>query len=116
MLNVKTTLYSALKNDATLVALAPGGIFADKKPKAGSYPCIVLAEISNVPAVSADDEEEVSRVTAQISVMTDSGSTTAIAGRVDFIMTINLGFSRQFSGDIIDGDIKIKAMRYVILG
>ena len=116
MLNVKTTLYSALKNDATLVALAPGGIFADKKPEAGSYPCIVFAEISNVPAVSADNEEEVSRVTVQISVMTDSGSTTAIAGRVDFIMTTNLGFSRQFSGDILDGDIKIKAMRYVILG
>ena len=116
MLNVKTTVYSALKNDATLIALTPGGIFADKKPEAGSYPCIVFAEISNVPAINADNEEDISRVTVQISVMTDSGSTTAIAERINEIMTKVLEFNRQFSGDILDGDIKIKAMRYVILG
>lgn len=116
MLSVKTTEYSALKNDATLTILVPGGIFADKKPEGGKYPCVVFAEISNVPAVSADNEEDSSRVTTQISIMTNSGSTTAIAERVDFIMTKRLGFSRQFSGDIIDGDVKITAMRYVILG
>lgn len=116
MLNVKTTTYSALKNDATLTALVTGGFFADKKPEAGNYPCIVFSEISNVPAVSADNEEDISRVTVQISVMTNSGSITAIAERINEIMTKNLNFSRQFSGDIVDGDIRTKAMRYVILG
>lgn len=116
MLNVKTTVYSALKNDATLIALAPGGVFANINPKGGKYPCIVFAEISNVPDVSADDEEDTGNVTMQISIMTNDGAATDIAERVNEIMTKNLGFSRQFSGDIIDGEVQIKAMRYVILG
>ena len=116
MLNVKTTIYNALKTDAALSLLVTGGIFADRNQDGGTYPCIVYSEISNVPALNADNVEDISRVTIQISVMTDSGSTTAIAERVDEIMTLALGFNRQFSGDIMDGNIKIKAMRYTTIG
>ena len=116
MLNVKPTVYTALSTDTALVALVTGGIFADRNPDGGTYPCIVYTEISNVPALNADNVEDISRVTIQISVMTDSGSTSAIAERVDEIMTLALGFSRQFSGDIMDGNIKIKAMRYTTIG
>ena len=116
MLNVKTTIYNALKTDTALALMATGGIFADRNLDGGTYPCIVYTEISNVPALNADNVEDISRVTIQISVMTDSGSTSAIAERVDEIMTLALGFSRQFSGDIMDGNIKIKAMRYTTIG
>ena len=116
MLNVKPTVYTALSTDTTLKALVTGGIFADRNPDGGTYPAITYSEISNVPALNADNAEDMSKVTVQVSVMTDSGSTSAIAERVNEIMTKSLGFSRQFSGDILDGDVKIKAMRYVILG
>ena len=116
MLNVKPTVYTALSTDTALVALVTGGIFADRNPDGGTYPAITYSEISNVPALNADDTEDMSRVTIQISVMTDSGSTSAIAERVDEIMTLALGFNRQFSGDIMDGNIKIKAMRYTTIG
>ena len=115
MLNVKPTVYNALSTDTALVALATGGIFADKNPDGGTYPAITYSEISNVPALSADNTEDISRVTIQVSVMTDSGSTSAIAERVNVIM-LGLGFCRQFAGDIVDGDIKIKVLRYTIAG
>lgn len=115
MLNVKPTIYNALKTDTVLALLATGGIFADRNQDGGTYPCIVYTEISNVPALNADNVEDISRVTVQISVMTDSGSTSAIAERVDVLM-LGLGFMRQFSGDLMDEGIKIKAMRYTTIG
>lgn len=115
MLNIKPTLYNALSADAALVAMVTGGIFADRNPDGGTYPALTYSEISNVPILNADNAEEISRSTIQISVLTDGASTTAIAERVNVIM-LGLGFMRQFAGDLMDGNIKIKALRYTITG
>ena len=115
MLNVKPTVYTALSTDTALVALVTGGIFADRNPDGGTYPALTYSEISNVPALLSDNAEEISRSTIQISVLTDGASTSAIAERVNVLM-LGLGFMRQFAGDLMDGNIKIKALRYTITG
>lgn len=113
MLNVKPAVYTALSTDATLVALATGGIFADTNPDSGTYPVVVYSEISNIPHLHADDVEKISKSTIQISVLTLDGASSAIAERVNTLM-LGIGFMREFSGDLIDGNIKIKSMRYAI--
>lgn len=113
LLNVKPTVYAALSGDATLVAMLTGGIYADACPDAGTYPVLVYSEISNIPALHADDAEKASKSTIQIGILTNGSSTSAIAARVDTLM-LGLGFMRQFAGDLQDGLIKIKTMRYCI--
>lgn len=115
MLNVKSIVYSALSADTILSGKLPGGIHSNVNDNAGKYPALVYDEISNVPAISANNAEALSRATIQITVLTDGSSTSAIAERVNAIM-LNQGFSRQFAGDITSGNIKMKVMRYVILG
>ena len=115
MLNVKPIVYSALSTYTILPGLLPGGIHPNVNDNAGKYPALIYDEISNVPALSANNAESLSRATVQISIMTDGSSTSAIAERVDTVM-INRGFTRQFAGDITQGSIKMKVMRYVMLG
>lgn len=115
MLNVKPTLYSAFSTDAMLPGMVPGGFHPIKNSDGGIYPAVVYSEISNVPALNADGEEQYSKVTVQISILTDGTSTSAIAERINIIM-LSLGFARQFSGDLIDGKISMKILRYTIAG
>lgn len=113
MINSKPDIYEALSGDAVLANLVQSRIYADKCPAGGQYPIVVYTEISNVPAMYADDAETDSLITIQISVLVNSGSTTEIAKQVNKIM-IGIGYIRQFSGDLMDGEIKIKSMRFVI--
>ena len=115
MLNVKPIIYSVLSTDTVLPGMLPGGIHSNVNDNAGKYPALVYDEISNVPALSADGEEQYSKATVQISVLTDGTSTSAIAERVNVIM-INRGFMRQFSGDMTSGKTKMKILRYTIIG
>lgn len=115
MLNVKPIVYSALSTDAALPGLLPGGIHSNVNDNAGKYPALVYDEISNVPIVFADSEEQYSRSTMQISILTNGTSSDNIAERVNKVMLEN-GFMRQFSGDITNGKTKIKVLRYTIAG
>ena len=109
--NLKPEVYSLLSGDVTLTAAAKGGIYADYSPDSGTYPVVVYSEISNVPHFHADNQEQMSRIIMQVSVMVDNGSTSTIAARIDELMTGG-GFTRQSSADLVDGIIKIKSMRY----
>ena len=113
LLNVKSAVYAALSTDASLVGLVKGGIYPDKNPDAGTYPAVVYTEISNIPHMHADDAEQISKSTIQISILTEDGASSAIAERVNALM-LGVGFMRVFSGDLLDGNIKITSMRYVI--
>ena len=98
MLNVKPTVYTALSTDTTLKNVGEQAAFLlTGIPDGGTYPALTYSEISNVPALNADNAEEISRSTIQISVLTDGASTSAIAERVNVLM-LGLGFMRQFAG------------------
>ena len=113
LLNVKEKLYSALSNNADIKALAVGGIYFGISPDAGTYPVITYQEISNVPALMADDAEQISRITVSINVITQNTSTFALAEKVDEVMT-SLGFMRDFSHIFNQDDLTIQTGRYII--
>ncbi len=112
MINLKTTVVSALKQDATLSSLIAGRVIFMTLPDSPTFPCITYYEQNNTPALVGDGEELTSESVMVIDVWS-KGSTTTIAQAVDSVMT-GLNFRREFSGDLYENDTKVyhKSMRY----
>ncbi len=79
----------------------------------GRYPVVVYREISNVPALSADNQEKQFRCTYQISIATKDDEYGALETTVERVMT-GLGFRRLDAGDILDG-VFFRVLRFVVL-
>ncbi|MBP1044846.1 hypothetical protein I6N96_01035 [Enterococcus sp. BWM-S5] len=74
-------------------------ISANKLP-ALAYPAIAIYELENIPGMFADDQEETSVVTFQISLFSKDGSHGNIQNFIDGKMK-HLGFLRVVSSPLI---------------
>jgi len=112
LINLKTTVVSALKQDATLSSLIAGRVIFMTLPDSPTFPCITYYEQNNAPALVGDGEELTSESVMVIDVWS-KGSTTAIAQAVDSVMA-GLNFRREFAGDLYEKDTGVyhKSMRY----
>lgn len=114
--DVIENVYNALTTDAAITgALHEGeaGIVADLTHYSGRYPAITYQIISDVPALWGDDTELFRRITIQINVLTTDGADADIVFRVETIMN-SLGWRRESNTRLIDGTVRITAMRFVI--
>ena len=100
MVNQKPTVATALSTDASLIALIPklsmfDGIatFSGAPP----YPYLTYEELTNTPALDADDEETESEVTFRIHLW-GTASLSTISGHVDRIMKA-IYYGRNYSQD-----------------
>lgn len=79
----------------------------------GRYPVVVYREISNVPALSADNQEKQFRCTYQVSIATKDDEYGALEMAVEKTMT-ELGFRRIDAREILD-ETFFRVLRFVIL-
>ncbi|HBC94395.1 MAG TPA: hypothetical protein DCZ10_16220 [Pelotomaculum sp.] len=112
MIDLKPTVYSALKNDPTLTNLVAGRVVFYNLPDKPAFPCITYYEQTNAPALRGDDREMTSESVMVIDVWS-KGNTTAISQAVDNVMS-GLHFVREFAGDLYENDTGVyhKSMRY----
>ncbi len=116
MISIKPDVVTALTNDILLTGLLGGKrVYFCVAPNAAEFPRITYYELSNAVARGADDQEELAKISIVIDIWSKV-STTAIANRVDAVMT-SIGFSREFAGDLYEPDDQIhhKHMRYKII-
>lgn len=112
MLDKKTDVLEALKS----IAGIDGGVFIDRPKINSKLSCISFYEISNSPDTFADDEEYLSRINFVIDIWAKTHEETGkIAKEVNRVMGL-IGFTREFSRDVIETDIKHKTMRYEYIG
>lgn len=112
MIDLKPTVYIALKNDPTLSSLIAGRVIFLALPDGPVFPCITYYEQNNAPALKGDERELTSESVFIIDVWS-KGNTTAIAQAVDAVMT-DLRFNREFAADLYESDTGVyhKSMRY----
>ena len=112
MINLKTTVVSALTNDPTLSSLIGDRVIFMSLPDEPEFPCITYYEQNNSPALVGDGKELTTESVMVIDVWS-KGSTTAIAQAVDSVMA-GLNFRREFAGDLYESDTGVyhKSMRY----
>lgn len=116
MINLKTNVVSALKNDTTLTGLLGGPrIYFQLASNADEFPRITYYEQDNRATLYGDSQEIGSEITFVIDIWAKA-STTAIADAVNRVM-VGLGFVREFAGDLYEQDTGVfhKNMRYRIL-
>lgn len=115
MIDLKPTIYSALKNDSELSTLISDRIFFMQVPTTARIedgPCITYYEQNNLPVYFADNHEQASELIFVVDVWS-KGNTTAIAQEVDRIMK-SLGFVRAVAIDLYEQDTGVhhKSMRF----
>lgn len=115
MIDLKPTIYSALKNDSELSTLISDRVFFMQVPttvKIEDGPCITYYEQNNLPVYFADNHEQASELIFVVDVWS-KGNTTAIAQEVDRIMK-SLGFVRAVAIDLYEQDTGVhhKSMRF----
>lgn len=112
MIDLKPTVYSALKNDPALSKLIGGRVIFMTLPAEPVFPSITYREENNSPALKGDGRELASQSVMVIDIWS-KGNTTAIAQAVDSVMA-GLNFRREFAGDLQESDIGVyhKSMRY----
>lgn len=119
MFDVSAKVYNALKADSSISTVCGGRIKHNGAPDGGIYPSIYYGEISNVPALHADNQEIRARSTIQVTVLSKTGDYGILPEAVEKVM-LSLGFMRVSYNnltDFRDGKlIYFKAMRFIIGG
>ncbi|MFZ5688674.1 MAG: DUF3168 domain-containing protein [Bacillota bacterium] len=113
MINLKPTVYAALKNDPTLTGLLGGPrIYFQCPPDPAEFPRITYYEADNKDFPFADELEASTEIIIVIDIWA-KGSTSAIAQAVDNIMTSH-GFYREFTTDLYETTTNVhhRPMRY----
>lgn len=105
---MQKAIYAALSADPALSTIKVVKYYEDAD---GQYPFVVYKEISDVPALHADNIEVAARVTYQISIVTDNDDYAAIETIVKQIMTV-MGFLRVDSEELHDGDDYTRVLRF----
>ena len=105
---LQKAIYAALSADPALAAIKVVKYYEEAD---GQYPFLVYKEISNVPAMHADNAEVAARVTYQISIVTIDDEYEAIEGIIKNVMT-TMGFLRVSSEELHDGNDYMRVLRY----
>ena len=105
---MQKAIYAALTADPALENIPVVKYYEEAE---GQYPFVVYKEISDVPALHADNREVAARVTYQISIVTDNDDYAAIETIVKQIMTV-MGFLRVDSEELHDGDDYTRVLRF----
>ena len=105
---LQKAIYAALSADPALAAIKVVKYYEEAD---GQYPFLVYKEISNVPAMHADNAEVAARVTYQISIVTIDDEYEAIETIIKNVMT-TMGFLRISSEELHDGDDYMRVLRY----
>jgi len=112
-------VYAALSKNEVIKAACGTRIDHNGTPDGGTYPALYYGEISNVPALMADNMEKFTRLTIQVSILNDTGAFGELPKAVETVM-LGLGFIKFSYNDLnwIDNGSRIycKAMRYTIGG
>jgi hypothetical protein len=113
--NADEKVYAALNGDATINTAVNGRIYHNGVKDGGTYPSVWFGEVSNVPALHADDTEIYARSTYSVSILSTDGAVNDIAAAVESVM-LDLGFKHSWYGETNNGDIRIKSMRFITAG
>ena len=105
---MQKAIYASLSADPALDAIKVVKYYEEAD---GQYPFVVYKEISNVPAMHADNAEVAARVTYQISIVTADDNYEAIEGIIKNVMT-TMGFLRVSSEELHDGNDYMRVLRY----
>ena len=114
MQRVDELVYTKLKENETINSLVQGRISNAVNRNGGKYPSITFSEISNVPALCADNTEVQTRITIQISILYQKQNINDLAQEVENVLLEN-GFIRQSYYDITEYGVAIKAMRFIYI-
>ncbi len=109
-------MFLQMKSDTDLTSLLAEkekSIRADMTSYGGRYPVLCYQVISDVPHMWGDDRETARRITVQLSILTESGADREIVSKVREIME-GLGWARISTDRMLDGKLRITALRYVI--
>lgn len=109
-------VFFTLRADTELTSLLAEGeksIRQDVTSYSGRYPVLCCQVISDVPHLFGDDQELARRVTVQLSVLSEDGSDMPVIRLVREIME-NLGWTRISTERMMDGKIRVSALRFVI--
>ena len=105
---MQKAIYAALTADSVLENIPVVKYYEDAD---GQYPFVVYKEISDVPALHADNREVAARVTYQISIVTNDDEYASIESAVKRIMN-GLGLIRVDSQELHDDNDYTKVLRY----
>lgn len=90
----------------------PAPVSKDFSEYDGVYPHVCYREISNVPALHADNRELFFRAVYQVAIVTNDDDYEALESAVERAM-LALGFIRSDTQDIFDGDYN-RVLRFSI--
>ena len=105
--NKRTTVYAALKADATLKVIISDRVYWHYKKTTAVYPQVVYYLTNSVPHYSFGNGEDITKLYYQIDSWDNTGS--SIVGMEEAInsIMIGLGFQRTSGIDQYDGETKI---------
>lgn len=107
---VEEKIYSALKNNNTIMGLLPNGessIFHLQAPETSpAYPILVYRPISDDPILHCDNQEYLHRVTIRIQIITIDGNYTPLYLAIKKLMAA-LDFTRLHSVPIVQNGKKL---------
>ena len=106
--NLQKDIYNALVAAPGLSEVGVTKYYADYN---GIYPFIVYREISNVPAMHADNVEVAARITYQISIVTSDDDYFSIEDTVKKVMS-DLGFMRIDTVELREDNNYIRVLRF----
>lgn len=114
-MDVLKDVYSALttKSISSLLASGKDSIYHGWSEDAGTYPVIIFGIVSDVPALSCDNDEVAHEVTVRIHIVTKNGAYQPIYQAVQAEMK-RRGYRRKMTNEINDEDLKILVVDYVI--
>ena len=112
-------VYQGLVSDENIAGIVGDRIFANGVPDGGIYPSVYYGEISNVPALSSDNNEDYAKSTMQVSILSDTGSVKELARAVETVMlTLNWTCLSYTNMTAEDGGklVYYKLMRFIKTG
>ena len=112
-------VYQGLVSDENIAGIVGDRIFANGIPDGGVYPSVYYGEISNVPALSSDNNEDYAKSTMQVSILSDTGSIKELARAVETVMlTLNWTRLSYTNMNAEDGGkfVYYKLMRFIKTG
>jgi len=113
-MSIAKMVYQALVRSRELTQLLTHGkksIYHGCSPDAGTYPVLVYAVISDVPALSADGTELERRITVRIHILTKDGRVREIHCAVQKTL-LPLGFVRAQTQEFFEKDIFVEITDY----
>ena len=116
--NIFAVVMQTLKENTELCDMLAEGnksIYHLQSPDAGSYPILVVSNISDVPEIQSDNFETLHKVTIRIHIITEDGATTDIYNKVNEIMTQEIGFNRIQMVEFMEDNLFIKMVDYNLI-